>query len=364
MSRGQGRVFRPVVRGQHTKVWWLDYSVRGERHRESSGTTSKREAQRLLRKRLGDREDGKLIGNPGKVTLADLKAGLKRHYTRENLRSWENFGLYCFKHLERLLGATAPVSDMTTARLRWYLDTRLGEGAARASVRSEIGLLNAAFTVAVVEDQILAARPTFLLPTVRNARAGFFEPGDVAALMAELPTPLHRHIVQFAYYTGWRREEILGLAWAQVAWESKVLRIDPPTDAKRTKGEDARVIPFADTPLEVLLKERWEHRDGPFVFQKGGARLHSFYKVWRAACKRAGLAGRTLHDFRRTAARELVNAGVPEKVVRQIVGWKSARMLDRYFIINEAVVAQAVAKRFGTGKQAANNGGAPQQAPV
>jgi len=357
-------VFRPVVRGAHTKVWWLDYSVRGERHRESSETTSKRAAQRLLRQRIGDREDGKLIGNPGKVTLADLKAGLERHYTRENLRSWDNFGVYCFKHLERPLGVTAPVTDLTTQRLRWYLDTRLAEGAARASVRSEIGLLNAAFTVAVVEDQILATRPTFLLPTVRNARAGFFEPGDVAALMAELPTPLHRHIVQFAYYTGWRREEILGLGWTQVAWESRVLRIDPPTDAKRTKGEDARVIPFAGTPLETLLSERWQVRDGSFVFQHHGERLHSFYKVWRAACKRAGLAGRHLHDFRRTAARELLNAGVPEKVVRQIVGWKSARMLDRYYIVNEGVVAQAVAKRFGSGKQPANTGAAQPQVPV
>src|SRR5437016_3870849 len=43
--RGQGRVFRPKVRGEHTKVWWLDYSVRGERHRESSETTSKKAAQ-------------------------------------------------------------------------------------------------------------------------------------------------------------------------------------------------------------------------------------------------------------------------------------------------------------------------------
>ena len=99
------------------------------------------------------------------------------------------------------------------------------------------------------------------------------------------------------------------------------------------------------------------------MFQKNGERLHSFYKVWGAACKRAGLAGRHLHDFPRTAARELLNAGAPEKVVRQIVGWKSARMLDRYYIVNEGVVAQAVAKRFGNGKTTDKHRGCPAAGP-
>jgi integrase len=185
------------------------------------------------------------------------------------------------------------------------------------------------------------------MPAVRNARSGFFEPGDVAALMAELPTPLHRSMVQFAYYTGWRRGEIVKLTWNQISWESKVLRIDPPTENQRTKGEDARVIPFAKTPLEGLLKERWKQREGLFVFHRHGKPVQTFYKVWKAACKRAGLEGWRPHDFRRTAARELVNAGVPEKVVMQIVGWKTRAMFDRYHIVNEADVAQALAKRFG-----------------
>jgi integrase len=215
-----------------------------------------------------------------------------------------------------------------------------------------VAILNSAFTVAVLYDQVLVARPTFQMLSVRNARSGFFEPGDVAALMAELPTPLHRSVVQFAYYTGWRRGEILGLTWDQINWESKVLRIEPPTEEKRSKGEDARVIPFARTPLEGLLKERWEERDGLFVFHREGKRMHSFYKVWRAACKRAGLEGRRFHDFRRTAVRELINAGVPEKVAMQIVGWKDPQMLRRYHIVVEGDIAHAMALRYG--KQKAN----------
>ena len=54
--RGQGRVFRPKYGGLESRVWWLDYSVRGKRHRESSETTNKTTAQRILRERIGNRE--------------------------------------------------------------------------------------------------------------------------------------------------------------------------------------------------------------------------------------------------------------------------------------------------------------------
>lgn len=340
MSRGLGRVYRQPGSGK----WMLDYTVGGVRHREPSGTKVKADAQTMLRQKIGDRETGKIVGRPDKVTLVDLKNGLERHYTRENNRSWSS-AKYAFAHLERLLGPITPASDLTTARLSWYLDMRLKEGAARSTVRSEIANLNSAFTVAVVEDQVLASKPTFAMPTVHNARSGFFENGDVAALMLELPTPLHRSIVRFASFTGWRRGEILGLTWDQINLESKVVRIDPPTEAKRAKGNDARTIPFAKTPLDALLQERWAERDGPFVFHKDGKRLQTFYKVWKSACKRAGLQGRRVHDFRRSAARDLVNSGVPEKVAMQIVGWKTRAMFDRYHIVNEADVAEALQKR-------------------
>src|SRR5258708_11312509 len=73
--RGQGRVFRPVVRGEETGIWWLDYGLGGTRHRESSGTTVKRDAQRLLRQRLEARETGRLVGRPDRVVLAEYVKG-------------------------------------------------------------------------------------------------------------------------------------------------------------------------------------------------------------------------------------------------------------------------------------------------
>jgi integrase len=81
----------------------------------------------------------------------------------------------------------------------------------------------------------------------------------------------------------------------------------------------------------------------------------TFIKAWRSACKRAGLAGRLVHDLRRTAARNFRRAGVDEGSIMKLCGWKTRTMFDRYNIIDEVDLAQAVAKRFlANGKPAAN----------
>src|SRR5207249_2275957 len=70
MSRGQGRVY------QRGSVWWLDYSV-GGRQREPTDAATKRDAQDVLRKRIGDRQAGKLIGRPDRVLLAEYEKDME-----------------------------------------------------------------------------------------------------------------------------------------------------------------------------------------------------------------------------------------------------------------------------------------------
>ena len=353
MSRGLGRVY------QRGSVWWLDYTVGGQRHREPTDAATKRDAQDILRERIGNRKSGKVLGRPDRIMLAEyekgddgketLSGGLRSlhetQYDVDGLRSKERT-VQCWTQIEKFFGAATRVTELTPTRLDAYAKARLAEGAARQTVNNELSALRRGLMLAV-EKQWLATMPFKIeLPKVQNARRGFFEDGDFAAVLLELPT-IFQAVIRFLRFTGWRATEPLTLTWEEIDWEGETIRL---AQADSKNGE-SRVFPFGLAPdLKALLEERWEERSGPFVFHRDGQPISydSLEHKWARARKRAGLKNRIMHDLRRTAARDFRRAGVSEGEIMKLCGWKTRAMFDRYNIIDEADLASAVAKRFSS----------------
>lgn len=366
--RGQGYVWRPTIRekgaaketARETRVWWIGYSVRGKQHRESSGTTVRRDAVELLRQRIGKRRDGTLTGQPERVTLGDLKAELEKRYELKLNRSWPR-AKQAFVHLEEFFGVGARVPTITKAAVAAYQDARFKAKAARDSIRYEVAILGAAFGVAVKLD-LLATRPKFEKIAGAPARKGFFETADFAALVVELPTEL-ADLVRFLYFTGWRSGEGKSLQWPAIDFDDATYQEEgrepvagPKAcfriDETQTKGGDAREFPFADfEELRNLLLARWRARDGLHVFHRHGAPVGSFSKTWAKACTKAGLVGRLVHDLRRSAARNLQDDGFTEREIMLLCGWKSRSMFDRYNVRNVADLRRAITRRANSKQQ-------------
>jgi len=345
--RGTGGLYRPTWRDKsgkqrRCKVWWLRYSINGEAFRENSHTTVRADALTLLYQRVGDRRTGKVVGQPHKVTLKNLQDSLERRYRLKGRKSLKRMQ-QAFNNLKRFLHEGVKALDISKARVGQFITARLAAGAAPATVRYEVRVLNAAFSAAIKED-MLTVRPGFEVPAVQNVRTDFLSAADFTALLLELAEYL-RPLVLFYFLTGWRRSEGLGLTWEAVDWESQEIRL-AGTDTKSAKPKS---FPFAQAPeLKQLLATQWKQRNGEYIFHREGKQITQgqLRYGWLVACKRAGIADSHVHDLRRCAARNFRLAGVDEGTIMSLCGWTTRAMFDRYNIVDAADRAAAVGKRF------------------
>ncbi len=225
--------------------------------------------------------------------------------------------------------------------------------ASNAEINRELALLKRMFSLAMQATKLLH-RPHIPMLREDNTRTGFFEPEQYQAALAHLPEAI-RPVITFAYLTGWRiASEILPLEWRQVDFRAGEVRLDAGT----TKNREGRVFPMTAELRSLLEAQHAEHvrlkkarQIVPWVFYRmvaqgrGGEAqpkpIISFMKAWRSAYKAAGCPGRIPHDLRRTAVRNLVRAGIRERLAMQMTGHKTRSVFERYNILSDGDLRDA-----------------------
>jgi integrase len=339
---GTGRVF------QRGDVWWIDYSYRGTRHRESSESTKKKDATNLLKKRLGEMGSGKFIGQDAeRVTLDDLAQMIVDDYAVNARKSAHNINA-ALGYLRAFFGKHTPALDVTTDRVTAFIRQRQEDGAANSTIMRDIACLKRMFSLAVQAGR-LPSKPYIPSVDVQNVREGFFTPEELTRIVAQIREPL-KPVVRFLALTGWRKSEALGLQWAQVDFDAGEVRLT----AARSKNKTGRTFPFRVLPplAELLESQRertrtLEKKTGriiPHVFHRDGEPIRDMRRAWDAACERAKVPGAWIPDLRRTAVRNSERAGVSRSVAMKLSGHKTEAVFRRYAIADSVALEEGVAK--------------------
>jgi integrase len=192
--------------------------------------------------------------------------------------------------------------------------------------------------------------PHFPMPQDSKPRQGFVNPDVFAKLQNALPKNL-RPIITFIYFTGCRLGAAKKITWEMVGRDC--LAVELPGEI--TKSGEPLTLPLVGSGLNEVAKtlKKMHRADGP-VFATTKLRV-----AWNKACHELGLGvyekrlykGLTIHDLRRSAARNLIRAGVPRGVAMQITGHKTEAVFERYNITDSADVRDALVK-VGTYSQA------------
>ncbi len=334
--RGTGSLF------QRGNIWWIRYYRNGKGYSETSGTDNKTRANNLLKKRLGEITAGTFVGPsaervPVPELVADLVSEQKANGNKAvswTERRWKLHLQPFFEHYRAV--------NVTRALLTRYIEGRQKEEAAVASINREVAVLSAAFHLGVKNGKIKQL-PLFPHLKERNTRTGFLEDAQYQALADACGKAglWLRAIFEVGYCYGWRKEEVLGLRCSQVDLLNRAIRLNPG----ETKNDEGREAPITDSLYPLLVAcMRDKTPEQPVFTREDGTAVIGLRPAWDNACEEAGVPDLLFHDLRRTAVRNMVRSGIPEQVAMRISGHKTRSVFDRYHIVSQADVREAVAK--------------------
>jgi integrase len=336
---------------------WIKYYKHGVAQFESVDKALKKkgsteaDAKALLRKRLR----GHGSASEERVTYAELENAIIEDYELRQYRSLGDLQNVRLKHI-RVFFRHYRALDITTPRLRQYAAQRRRQGAANETINRELSVIRRMFRLAI-QDRTLSQTPHVPMVERGQPREVFLTPAEFSVIVPRLDAETAR-LVRWVWNTGWRITAACKLEWRDVNRDEgwALLR------RENSKNKREQRVPLVGELAEIIEGAHAARRlDQPRVFHHSEGRPFRRESVWRAfkkACVRAGIgvvtvqrngkdvktSNRTLHDMRRSAARDLIRTGVvSEDVARKITGHRTREVFSRYNISADADLVMALA---------------------
>jgi len=162
---------------------------------------------------------------------------------------------------------------------------------------------------------------------------------DIAKFEAHWPSGTRQRLAMYlALYTGQRRSDIVRMGKQHMRGQ----RIE----VRQQKTGARLLLPIHPKLKAELAKAKGDHLT--FIVTECGASFSvaGFGGWFSNAARAAGLADRSLHGLRKSAARRLAEAGCSVKQIAAVTGHASLREVERYTLAadQERLARDAVAK--------------------
>jgi len=342
---GEGNVY---LRG---KTYWIHYSAAGRTYRESCKTDNEAKARKFLRTRLNKIDRGEVIGPQlHRVMVSELLDRLVADYEQSGKSAaWARIVrgrlLLGFEFHKAARVGTQQIEEYITLRKSGAVkDGKPIAPVGNATINRELALLRHAFYLGSRTEPPMVSRvPKIPKLPEAGARQGFLDRSNLDSLVTQL-SPEVGCIARFAFWTGCRKAEALGMRWDWVDLNASAVSLP----ASITKSGEGRVLPLVPELVEMLSTMKAERdefwpRCG-WVFSRAGVQVKDIYAGWKSAAERAGLSGVLLHDLRRSFVRGAVRSGVSERVAMAISGHKTRSVFERYNIVSGSDLKDAAKK--------------------
>jgi integrase len=338
-------------------IWYFSfYNLNGKQVRRSSRSPLKSVAIAKLQKAQDALRKGHEPASAFKLKYEDLRSILVADYTAHGKAVMAGDDLVVagkkgiLTPLDDFFAGMA-VQSITTDVLREFVADRKAHGVSGPSCNRYFARLRRMFKLAHREGKV-SAIPYFPMSQESEPREGFVERPDFERLRSEMPVAL-RPALTFCYETGCRTGAMKRIVWPWVNLETKEMHLP----AGVIKNRKPLVLPLS-TELVTML-EKLVPRHGP-VFA-----TTNFRREWNRACVKIGVGKKTgeqwyqyegliPHDFRRSAVRNLIAAGVPETTAMRITGHRTRAVFDRYSIVSTAQLHDAMTRVSDNAKTTQN----------